>query len=160
ISPPAGSYPSPLQVVVAPSSANPDPTAAFYRVGDQDSWHAASGPFWITNDVTVQYYAVHAPDGARSGLFSAHYSLGNHAAIPQHPQKVASNPNTVPANTNLVQLSPAGTLFYGRRSANDVGTIWAINLDGTADTYITSGARPRASRDGRYLAFLRGSNVF
>lgn len=33
--------------------------------------------------------------------------------------------------------------------------IWAINLDGNAETFLTSGARPRASRDGRWMAFLR-----
>jgi len=33
--------------------------------------------------------------------------------------------------------------------------IWAINLDGNAETFITTGARPRVSRDGRWMAFLR-----
>ncbi len=58
--------------------------------------------------------------------------------------------------TNPVPISTVGTVFYGRRSANNNYTIWAINLDGSGDTFITTGARPRVSRDGHYMAFLRG----
>ncbi len=43
------------------------------------------------------------------------------------------------------------------RPANNY-TIWAINLDGSSDTFVTTGARPRVSRDGKYLAFLRGGS--
>jgi hypothetical protein len=66
------------------------------------------------------------------------------------------NTNTPPVvSTNQLILSQDGTVFYGRRSASSVGTIWAIDLDGSGDTYITTGVRPRVSRDGRWLAFLR-----
>src|SRR4029077_12276079 len=40
------------------------------------------------------------------------------------------------------------------------GTIWAITLDGSGETYITQGARPRVSRDGRFMAFLRDGTPF
>lgn len=55
-------------------------------------------------------------------------------------------------------LSHDGTLFYGRRSPANGGTIWAINLDGSSDTCITTGLRPRASSDGHWLAFLRNGD--
>lgn len=35
-------------------------------------------------------------------------------------------------------------------------TTWAINLDGSGETFITDGARPRVSRDAQRMAFLRG----
>jgi Tol biopolymer transport system component len=34
-------------------------------------------------------------------------------------------------------------------------SIWAINLDGSGETFITTGREPRASRDGHWLAFWR-----
>jgi hypothetical protein len=33
--------------------------------------------------------------------------------------------------------------------------IWTINLDGTGETFITAGARPRVTHDGHWMAFLR-----
>ncbi len=51
-------------------------------------------------------------------------------------------------------------MFYGRRSITNTGSVWAINLDGTDDTYITQGVRPRASRDGLWIAFQREGNPF
>src|SRR6185436_19312290 len=53
-------------------------------------------------------------------------------------------------------------VFYGRRSifADTNGSIWAINLDGTDDRFVTRGARPRVSSDGRYLAFTREGDPF
>ena len=40
-------------------------------------------------------------------------------------------------------------------SAGFNDSIWAINLDGNGEMFITEGARPRVSRDGQWLAFLR-----
>jgi hypothetical protein len=40
-------------------------------------------------------------------------------------------------------------------SAGFNDSVWAINLDGTGETFITEGAHPRVSRDGQWLAFLR-----
>ncbi len=34
-------------------------------------------------------------------------------------------------------------------------SIWSINLDGSGETFITSGREPRVSRDGRWMAFWR-----
>ena len=34
-------------------------------------------------------------------------------------------------------------------------SIWAINLDGSGETYFTTGREPRVSRDGHWLAFWR-----
>ena len=60
----------------------------------------------------------------------------------------------------MVTLSPLGTIYYGRRSTANTGTVWAINYDGSDDTYVTTGARPRLSRDGKWLAVMRGSGAF
>jgi hypothetical protein len=64
-------------------------------------------------------------------------------------------PVPVVVDTNVFLPAAVGTVFYGRRSVNNNYSIWAINLDGSRDAYITAGARPRVSRDGKYLAFLR-----
>jgi streptogramin lyase len=37
-------------------------------------------------------------------------------------------------------------------------TIWAINLDGSGETFITTGREPRVSHDGRWLAFWRDND--
>jgi hypothetical protein len=98
----------------------------------------------------------------RSRLQTANYFLGNDGP-PQGPlvDKPGIDTNAEPPiNLNEVVLSPAGTVFYGRRAADNTGSIWSINLDGCGETYITSGARPRMSRDGRWLAFLRDGNPF
>lgn len=159
ISPPPGSYGSPqtISFTAAPASSTVE-----YRVGDLDSWHAYASAFSITNDVTIQYYGTSLA-GARAGLQFATYSLGNPADSGSN-RPININPgdtNTVAVlSTNQLTLSPDGTIFYGRRSAAGVGTIWAINLDGSSDTYITTGARPRVSSDGRWLAFLREGNPF
>ncbi len=159
ISPPPGSYGSPLGISF---TVSPPGAGILYRAGDGDSWHLYSASFSITNDTTIQYYGTNAAAG-RSQLQLAGYSLGSPSAGP-----LAAPLNTNPGNTNLppvigtneVILSANGTVFYGRRSTGNVGTIWAINLDGSGDTYITTGVRPRVSPDGRWLAFLREGNPF
>ena len=65
-----------------------------------------------------------------------------------------------PVDINEVVLSSEGTVFYGRRAADNTGSIWCINFDGSGETYITSGARPRMSPNGKWLAFLRDNNPF
>lgn len=45
---------------------------------------------------------------------------------------------------------------YGHLDANAFnGSIWAINLDGSGETFITRGHRPRVTKDGKRMAFLR-----
>ena len=52
----------------------------------------------------------------------------------------------------FAQQNPAVNQFgYDSR----LPSIWAINLDGSGETYLTSGREPRVSRDGRWLAFWR-----
>ncbi len=48
-------------------------------------------------------------------------------------------------------------IAYGRRDGAN-GTIWLAAEDGSFDRPVTTGWRPRLSRDGRYLIFLRGGN--
>lgn len=156
ISPPPGPYGGPLTISLSWPGTGRE---AFYRVVPGGTWQSYNAPFQITNDATIQYYGQPLLSSARSQIQFAAYTLG----IP--PTGGTNNPIvTTPGNTNIVAIlstnqltiSPDGTVFYGRVSASGNYTIWAINLDGSSDTYITTGARPRVSRDGKYLAFLRG----
>ena len=72
---------------------------------------------------------------------------------------VTNNISTNSGSNGDVTLSQHGTIFYGCKNATG-GALRAINLDGSGDTHITTGARSRVSHDGRYLAFMRGTNVF
>lgn len=156
ISPPPGSYGSPITLSLSwPGSGR----EAFYRVVPGGTWQAYSAPFQITNDGTVQYYGQPLLSPGRSQLQFASYTIGNPPTGGTNSPIVTDpgNTNTVAVlSTNQLTLSPDGTIFYGRVSTAGDYTIWAINLDGSSDTYITTGARPRVSRDGKYLAFLRG----
>jgi hypothetical protein len=157
ISPPPGIYDGPIKISF--SSLNVA-DKIFYRVGAGDSWHPYGAPFALTNDNTILFYGTNTSQATRSQLQFAAYSLGiNGQPTPTvNLTNGTSTTNPPPAfvfPTNVI-LSSVGTIFYGRRSAANVGTIWAINYDGSDDTYVTTGVRPRVSRDGRWLAFLRG----
>jgi Tol biopolymer transport system component len=161
ISPPPGIYDGPIQISFSTLNAL---DKVFYRVGAGDSWHTYSSSFPLTNDNTIQFYGANASDPTRSQLQSAVYSLGvngqptptvnlaNGTSTTNPPPAFVPPPNVI--------LSPVGTIFYGRRSVADTGTIWAINYDGSDDTYVTTGVRPRVSRDGNWMAFMRGDNEF
>jgi hypothetical protein len=160
ISPPPGEYAGPVNIQITTGNAFVE--VASYRLGD-DAYRLFQGSFAISNDVTITYYATNFVNGMRSRLNTARYTFGRPVAPPPiSDPTVTSNlpPVVVPSGSNLVALSVHGTVFYGRRSPNNVGTIWAINLDGSNDRLITSGARPRMSPDGRFLAFLRENNPF
>jgi len=161
ISSPPGIYDGAIQISFSTLNIN---DKVFYRVGAGDSWHLYAASFQLTNDNTIQYYGTNSSYSTRSQIQSATYSLGiNGQPTPTvNLASGASTTNPPPAfvpETNVI-LSSVGTLFYGRRSAANLGTLWAINLDGSDDTYITTGVRPRVSRDGRWLAFLREGNPF
>ena len=159
ISPPPGAYAGPITISLSwPGTGR----QAYYRVTPAGAWQPYSAPFLLTNDATVQYYGAPLLSAGRSQIQFASYTVGNKNVTP--PSPVNPNPgNTNPPpvlSTNAIVLSGDGTVFYGRRGPNNFGTIWAINLDGSGDTYITTGVRPRVSRDGRWLAFLRENNPF
>jgi Tol biopolymer transport system component len=159
ISPPPGSYGSPLAIAF---TATPAAATIAYRVGPVDDWHFYASPFSITNDETIEYYGINI-SGVRSSLQTAGYSLGSPSATGSNAVFAVApgSTNTPPIlSTNQLIISQNGTVFYGRRSTANVGTIWAINLDGSGDTYITTGVRPRVTADGRWLAFLREGNPF
>ena len=156
ISPPPGTYSGPVQVLFTTLNLGDQ---VFYQAGSADTWHSYSSPFTLTYDTTVQYYGTNSASAARSRLQSAAYALANGAA-PQSPFFINPDGTNPPAiNTNAIVLSTGGTIFYGRRNGN-TGTIWCINADGSGETYITSGARPRVSRDAHWLAFMRDNNPF
>lgn len=160
ISPAPGLYGGPIQVSFSTLSGS---DAVLYRAGTSDNWHTFTSPFDVQHDTTVLYYATNALNGTRSRLYSAAYSFGRGAVEPPLPPLDLAPGTSNPApvfQTNSVVLSDIGTVFYGRRSATGHGTIWAINLDGSGETYITEGARPRVSRDGRFMAFLREGTPF
>jgi hypothetical protein len=156
ISPPPGPYGAPIPVSFTwPGSS----LRVFYRVTPGGTWQSYAAPFQLTNDATVEYYGSPLLSPARSQIQLAAYTIGN------PPTSGTNSPiNVTPGNTNTVvvlstnqlSISPDGTVFYGRVSAANNYSIWAINLDGSSDTFVTTGARPRVSSDGRYLAFLRG----
>jgi len=154
ISPPPGTYGQPIQLcfsVIQPGDR------VFFRIGLTAAWRQFSTSFRLTNDATVQFYGVNAA-GGRSRLQSAAYSFGRDVSpTPGTSSGSGSPPPRV--NPNLVQLSSGGAVFYGRRQGSR-GTIWVINLDGSGETYITAGARPRVSPDGHWLAFLREGDPF
>jgi hypothetical protein len=161
IAPPPGIYDGPIQISFSTLNAADQ---VFYRVGGGDSWHAYASSFPLTNDNTIQYYGTNASNPARSQLQTAAYSLGiNGQPTPTvNLSNGTSTTNPPPAfvpATNVI-LSPVGTIFYGRLSVYNFGTIWAINYDGSDDTYITTGIRPRVSRDGNWMAFMRESIQF
>ncbi len=159
ISPPPGTYSGPIQVSFRTLNLG---DTVFYSTSSADTWHQYGSSFTLTYDSTVRFFGTNAASTTRSRLQSATYVLGNNGP-PSPPLNLNTNGSTnkVPAtiNTNAVILSGNGTVFYGRRSGN-TGSIWCINLDGSGETYITSGARPRISRDGHWLAFLRDGNPF
>ena len=161
ISPTPGIYDGPIQVSF---SALPAAGQVLDRVGPADSWHAYASAFTLSNDNTILYYGTNSSLAARSQLQSAAYSLGLNGqptpTVNLGTGGSSSNPPpSVVVPTNVV-LSPVGTVFYGRRSLKSLGSIWAINYDGSDDTYITDGVRPRVSRDGQWMAFLREGSPF
>ncbi|HEY3860681.1 MAG TPA: hypothetical protein VGO59_02230 [Verrucomicrobiae bacterium] len=159
ISPPPGAYQPPIQVSFTVSGGG---STVYYNTGPTNGWHLYSAPFSLIYNTTVTYFASNSAAALRSRLQTANYLLGN-AGPP--PSPIVDKPGTdtnaePPITTNVAVLSSAGTVFYGRRAADNTGTIWCVNLDGSGETYITSGARPRVSRDGKWLAFLRDGNPF
>lgn len=159
IAPVPGSYGGPITVSF--TTLNPQHQVQF-RTGSAASWNLYAAPFLLTNDATVQYYGRQPGTGFRGPIQFATYAIGRASAPIEAPVTLPGGNTNAPPDfdTNRVVLSPYGTLFYGRRSVFSEGTIWAINLDGSGDRYITDGARPRVSSDGRYLAFLREGNPF
>jgi Tol biopolymer transport system component len=158
ISPSPGIFSGPIQISFSTLSAG---DKVFYRAGSTDGWHLYATAFSLTNSSAVQFYGTNVA-GARSQLLTANYSIAS--TVPPiaayNLTNGAVSTNSSPSTTfTPVLLSSDGTIFYGRENSTG-GSIWAINLDGSGETYITTGARPRASRDGRYVAFSRGTNIF
>ena len=159
INPAPGIYSHAVQVSFTTLAAG---DTVHYQAGTSDNWHSYAAPFGLTNTGTVEYYGQNS-GGARSRLSSANYfiadSVGPATSLNLTNGTVVTNTNATSGSSSggSVTLSPGGTVFYGRKNTNG-GTIWSINLDGSDDTYLTLGARPRVSHDGHYLAFMRGTN--
>ena len=154
IFPPPGAYGNPQ---VISFTAQPAAATISYRVGPTDSWHLYSNPFSITNDETIDFFGLSSA-GVRTSLQTASYALGNPSATGTNAAfALAPGTTNLPPglSTNQLILSADGTVFYSRLSASHDATIWAVNLDGSADTYVTTGSRPRVTVDGRWLAFMR-----
>jgi len=171
------SYSAPHPVAAIDTTISPDPgiydgpiTISFikqksfhtviYRL-DAGAWQTYAAPFALTHNATIQFYA-RLPGGAlagRSVLHSVAYSLGTMGQTPSDPviltNSVFTNPPPV-INTNVLQIATAGTVFYSRRNTNNnAATVWTINLDGSGETYLTTGLRPRVSPDRHWMSFLR-----
>ena len=158
ISPSPGVYSGPIQISFSTLVASDQ---VLYRAGSADMWHSYTSAFTVTNSSAVQYYGTNS--AGRSQLLTADYSIATSvSAAPAYDLTnglVSTNSGGYVAPTNVVILSSGGTIFYGRQNLTG-GSIWSINMDGSGETNITTGAHPRASRDGRFLAFSRGPNVF
>jgi hypothetical protein len=157
ISPAPGIYDGPITVSFTKQHVS---DTIFYRL-DTAAWQTYSASFSLTHNATVQYYARAAGGvlAARSPLHSAQYTLGNTGETPHDPilltNSVFTNPPPV-INTNVLSITGAGTVFYSRRSTNNnLTTIWTINLDGSGETLVTIGMRPRVSPDQHWMAFIR-----
>src|ERR1035437_383208 len=152
ISPPPGSYGGPIQITFTSQNAT---DTVQYRATPDGAWQIYAAPFPLTNDATIQFYGE-TSGGARGRTQSASYALGN-IAVPAEPLVTVPESDTTPpvVNPTIPHISASGTVFYGRRGSNTVPSIWAINLDGSGETFITTGREPRASRDGHWLAFWR-----
>lgn len=157
ISPVPGAYSAAIQVSLAKANAA---DTAYYRVNGA-AWSEYTAPLTVSNDVTIAYYGQ-TPAGARGTIQQAAYTIAGGTRPPLlDTNSPSGGTNGPPSNTNAApfQLSTAGTLFYGRQSGS-TGSVWAIHLDGTRDTFITEGTRPRVSPDGRWLAFTREGAPF
>ena len=153
ITPPPGAYGGPIQISFATQNAG---DLVHYRLAQDALWQAYAAPFALTNDGTIQYYGE-AAGGGRGRTQIASYTLGNIVVAPEPLVTLPGSDTNPPpvVNPTVPQISANGTAFYGRRANNTVPTIWAINLDGSGETLITTGREPRVSRDGRWLAFWR-----
>ncbi len=158
ITPPPGAYAGPITVSLV---SQPHSDNVFYRQagGAGGGWQNYTVPFAVSKDTTVEYYAIPNSLVGRSRLESARYTFAAGGTPTPQPAFTLNPPDTnavPPTNPGLVQYSSEGTVFYGRKAGTNF-SIWAINLDGTGDALITTGSRPRASRDGKWLAFLRST---
>jgi hypothetical protein len=161
ISPPPGIYDGPISISFSTLEAS---DKVYYRVGAGGSWQFYAASFVLSNNNTVDYYGTNAASPARSQLLTAAYSLGiNGSPTPTvNLSTGTSSTNPPPAfiSPSNTVLSPVGTIFYGRRSVLNTGSIWAINYDGSGDTYITAGFHPRVSHDGKWLVFMHGVGAY
>lgn len=116
VSPPPGSYGAPVRI----SFIKQNPAhQVFYRAGSAEAWQLYSAPFPLTSDATVQYYG-NIPGSARGRLQFASYTLGRPGSQQsEDPVKLPGSDTNLPPtfDTNLVQLSANGTVFYSRHSA-------------------------------------------
>jgi len=144
IVPPAGAYGGPIQISFIKQNAGHQ---VFFRVGMADSWKLYSAPFALTNDATIQYYG-NIPGSTRGRLQFASYTMGRADSASEPPVKLPGSDTNPPpvVNPNVPQISASGTAFYGRRGSNTVPTIWAINLDGSGETFLTTGRAARVAR--------------
>jgi hypothetical protein len=153
ISPPPGSYGGPIEISFTRQNAAHE---VHYRVAGVEAWQLYASPFPLAHDAAIQYYGS-VPGGERGRMQFASYTLGNPAS-PIEPAVTlpGSETNRPPViDPNIVRISTGGTVFYSRRGNHLGASIWAIDLDGSRDTYITAGAQPRVSPNGRWMAFQR-----
>ncbi len=114
IAPPPGSYDGPIQISFNRQNAADD---VYYRTTLGESWQFYAAPFVLTNDATVEYYGS-TLSGARSRTQYASYDLGN-TNLSAEPLIDLPGGDTNPPpilNTNFLQISANGTVFYSRHS--------------------------------------------
>ena len=62
----------------------------------------------------------------------------------------------------FAQTIITGQIIYSRLpvAGDTIGTVWAVNADGTNDRQVAVGNQPRISANGRYLLFRRSTGAF
>jgi hypothetical protein len=117
ISPAPGSYGGPISISFTTLNGGHQ---VFYRTSASQAWQPYLAPFLLTNDATIQYYGRQPATGLKAQLQLATYVIGFSNVPPAPPVIDPNNTNTNPpptVNTNIVIISPSGTIFYSRLPA-------------------------------------------
>jgi len=115
ISPPPGAYGGPIQISFLKQNGADD---VFYRTQSNIPWQLYGASFLLTNDATIEYYGQ-ASSGTRARTQYASYTMGRTNTPPEDPSKLPGSDTNAPPvlNTNFLQFSGNGTVFYSRHSA-------------------------------------------
>jgi len=114
ISPPPGPYTGPIQIGFSTSGVGDD---VYFRTGASGAWQRYLAAFGLTNSATIEYYGS-TPAGARSRSQLATYTLASSTTTGAPPVTLPGGETNPPPpfETNLVQLSARGTVFYSRHT--------------------------------------------
>ncbi|HEX5219648.1 MAG TPA: hypothetical protein VFZ59_08775, partial [Verrucomicrobiae bacterium] len=117
ISPAPGGYGGPISISFTTLNGGHQ---VFYRTSASQAWQQYLAPFLLTNDATIQYYGRQPATGLKAQMQLATYVIGFSNVPPAPPVVDPNSTNTNPpptVNTNIVVISPSGTIIYSRSPA-------------------------------------------